>query len=248
MNSIVNVQEILGPKKHKAIIEKIIAIGEGDSITLLNDHDPKPLLTALDQTHPFTFKYEYLESKTGIYKVTIYRAKGMSDFDLSEIASKDLDIAIKKVSNLELRGEVHYPLNFRYWPENLWKSFIEYNHHDYEIETSAELIPIINKVVQAHHNEIPELWDIQSVFSQLVKDIEMHCAEQKERFISEQVHTINKELRHLMARLNDLTYGFASPPDSCPLTVTFYQRLKELCSDINYHLFVEDYLLPHAAK
>lgn len=244
MNSILNVPEIKGQKKHKAIIEKIVDMDKDDQITLINDHDPKPLLNALDNLYPFTFKHQYLVSSPGDFKVKITRVTGISDFKLNEIAQTDINKAIQKISKVNTVKGQHYPLHFKHWTPDLWKKFITLNHHNYEIEATTDLTPIMDKVFKAHKKEIPELQDIQSVFDQLATDIQAHCQAQDELLNTEKLASVNQELNQLIERLNALTYGFTPPADSCPLTRTLYKRLEELCADITYHLFAEKHLVP----
>ncbi len=91
IENILNVT-VLAPKdKHPAIFVRYDALQEGESLTIHNDHDPKPLYYQLLGERGNVFTWEYLEEGPEWWKVKIRkRITGENDETLGELAAKDL--------------------------------------------------------------------------------------------------------------------------------------------------------------
>ncbi len=48
-------------ERHETIFDRLDALGTGDTLRLVNDHDPAPLRYQLDATRPAQFRWEYVE-------------------------------------------------------------------------------------------------------------------------------------------------------------------------------------------
>lgn len=83
---------LLEPKmKHPTIFIKFDELNGGEALTILNDHDPKPLYYQLLGERGNTFTWEYLEEGPEWWRVRITkRTAGENDETLGEIAAKDL--------------------------------------------------------------------------------------------------------------------------------------------------------------
>ncbi len=83
---------ILEPKeKHPTIFKRFDALMEGESVTIHNDHDPKPLYYQLLGERGNVFNWEYLEQGPEWWKVRITkRITGEKEETLGQIAAKDL--------------------------------------------------------------------------------------------------------------------------------------------------------------
>jgi regulator of cell morphogenesis and NO signaling len=89
--NILNVRSIEPTLKHPMIFERFDELLSGESLTIFNDHDPKPLYYQLLAERGDTFTWEYLEQGPNLWRVKISkRAEGLSDETLGEIAAKDL--------------------------------------------------------------------------------------------------------------------------------------------------------------
>jgi uncharacterized protein (DUF2249 family) len=49
-------------ERHETIFERLDTLTAGESLRLVNDHDPAPLRYQLDATRPDQFRWEYVES------------------------------------------------------------------------------------------------------------------------------------------------------------------------------------------
>lgn len=70
-----DVRVIPPPQKHPTIFGKWRGLGPGQSFTLINDHDPKPLYYHFNAEHPGEFEWEYLESGPQTWRVRIGRPR-----------------------------------------------------------------------------------------------------------------------------------------------------------------------------
>jgi regulator of cell morphogenesis and NO signaling len=86
-----NVTLLEPKKKHPSIFARFDALKAGESFTILNDHDPKPLYYQLLGERGDIFTWEYLEQGPEWWKVRMRkRIPGESTETLGEIAAKDL--------------------------------------------------------------------------------------------------------------------------------------------------------------
>lgn len=60
--------------RHESIFATFDALGPGDAVVLVNDHDPKPLHYQLQAEHPGRFTWHYLESGPSVWRVRIRKA------------------------------------------------------------------------------------------------------------------------------------------------------------------------------
>ena len=83
---------LIEPKlKHPTIFVRFDELKAGESLTLHNDHDPKPLYYQLLGERGNVFIWEYLEQGPHLWRVKISKRKeGEHDETLGEIAVKDL--------------------------------------------------------------------------------------------------------------------------------------------------------------
>ena len=89
--NILNVTLLEPRQKHPTIFVRFDELAEGESLTIHNDHDPKPLYYQLLGERGNIFTWEYLEQGPEWWKVKITkRISGEDDETLGQIAAKDL--------------------------------------------------------------------------------------------------------------------------------------------------------------
>lgn len=90
-DNILNVTLLEPRQKHPTIFARFDELNPGESLTIHNDHDPKPLYYQLLGERGDTFTWEYLEQGPEWWKVRISKkVTGAKDETLGEIATKDL--------------------------------------------------------------------------------------------------------------------------------------------------------------
>ncbi len=78
-------------KKHPTIFARFDELTDGESLTIHNDHDPKPLYYQMLGERGNIFTWEYMEEGPQWWKVRITkRIQGERDETLGEIAARDL--------------------------------------------------------------------------------------------------------------------------------------------------------------
>ena len=89
--NILNVTLLEPRQKHPTIFVGFDELVEGESLTIHNDHDPKPLYYQLLGERGNIFEWQYLEQGPEWWKVKISkRISGENDETLGQIAAKDL--------------------------------------------------------------------------------------------------------------------------------------------------------------
>ena len=89
--NILNVTLIEPKLKHPTIFVQFDELKPGESLTIHNDHDPKPLYYQLLGERGNIFNWEYLEQGPRLWRVKISKkVAGEADETLGEIAAKDL--------------------------------------------------------------------------------------------------------------------------------------------------------------
>lgn len=90
-DNILNVTLLEPRQKHPTIFLRFDALEEGESLTIHNDHDPKPLYYQLLGERGNIFTWEYLEQGPEWWKVRISKKiSGQLDETLGQIVARDL--------------------------------------------------------------------------------------------------------------------------------------------------------------
>jgi uncharacterized protein (DUF2249 family) len=70
-NKQIDVRKLPPRDKHPTIFSTIDNLKSGDSLELINDHDPKPLQYQLTSEHPDMYEWKYLEQGPEVWRVTL---------------------------------------------------------------------------------------------------------------------------------------------------------------------------------
>lgn len=69
-----DVRVIPPARKHPTIHEKLSELEPGETLRLLNDHDPRPLRFELDHDYPNVYSWNYVESGPELWRVDIVKS------------------------------------------------------------------------------------------------------------------------------------------------------------------------------
>lgn len=72
-SEVLDVREIIPRERHPRIFDTFDGLAPGQSFTLVNDHDPKPLFYQFNFERPGAFDWAYLEEGPEIWRVRISR-------------------------------------------------------------------------------------------------------------------------------------------------------------------------------
>lgn len=70
---VIDVRTVVPRERHPLIFSTFEALGAGESFTLVNDHDPKPLFYQFSAEYPGIFEWTYEEQGPELWKVRIDR-------------------------------------------------------------------------------------------------------------------------------------------------------------------------------
>lgn len=70
-SDVLDVRALPPARRHDLIFSRLAELDRGDAITLVNDHDPKPLRYQLDATQPDTYSWDYVERGPEAWRVRI---------------------------------------------------------------------------------------------------------------------------------------------------------------------------------
>lgn len=91
VENILNVTLLEPRQKHPTIFARFDELGSGESLTIHNDHDPKPLYYQLLSERGDIFTWEYLEQGPEWWKIKITkRVSGQGSETLAELTTKDI--------------------------------------------------------------------------------------------------------------------------------------------------------------
>ena len=68
---VVDVREITPRERHPLIFDSVDRLDRGETLRLINDHDPKPLYYQLMAERPGQIGWDYLESGPEVWQVRI---------------------------------------------------------------------------------------------------------------------------------------------------------------------------------
>lgn len=90
---------VLRPDRHPLIFAKFDALAVGDSLRLLNDHDPVPLSRQFESIRPGQAAWEYIERGPNLFRIRIRRIASPSPLDVPlGVASQHLQIQSNRTS------------------------------------------------------------------------------------------------------------------------------------------------------
>ena len=70
---LLDVRSLPAPQRHHLIFARLAELAPGEALTLVNDHDPKPLRYQLEATEPGRYGWKYLEEGPQAWRVRIQR-------------------------------------------------------------------------------------------------------------------------------------------------------------------------------
>lgn len=187
-------------------------------------------------------------------------SKGISLEQLQE----ELQIATR---TLQLPGF----LPFAQWPVDFLIDFIVRVHHYYLEQTLPALWPILNEFVNEHVKKYPGLYELQTNFRKLQKDVLPHLREEEEAvfpYIRQLAHayeeknpygvllvkTLRKPIEKLMIADHDeipailenfrrVTNNYTLPEKACASHRVVFSKLRELDNDLSQHVHLENEIL-----
>lgn len=86
------------PKKHTTIHEKLAQIGPGETLRIVNDHDPRPLRFELEHDYPNGFAWNYLESGPETWRVDIVKTTAYAAEPQLELVANSPELSVTRIT------------------------------------------------------------------------------------------------------------------------------------------------------
>ena len=301
-NEVLNVTLLEPKQKHPAIFDRFDSLPEGNTLVILNDHDPKPLYYQMLGERGNVFTWKYLEEGPQWWRVSITkRVSGAETETIGQIAAKDLRKAqvFKKygldfccggkktlqeacsekgldVTRIEKELDqanalpAGRALPYRDWSLDFLADFIVQTHHGYVRNTLPQLTGYAEKVARVHGGRHPELLEVNKLVGEISAEMTSHMMKE-ERVLFPYIKSIVKsgqegvpgqqahfgtvqnpinmmEMEHefvggALARLREITNGYALPEDACASYSLLYRMLDEFENDLYLHVHLENNIL-----
>jgi len=207
--TVLNVTLLEPRQKHPTIFRHFDALAEGETVEILNDHDPKPLYYQLLGERGAIFSWTYLQSGPQWWRVQITKNEMESKETVGQIAASDLrkaevfkkfgidfccggkktlkQVCAEKGLNLAaVEAELAAPsvvVNssnaYQQWAPDFLADYIYNQHHLYYYNTLPVLSGLMTKVSQHHGGNYPELELLDRLFTKLVEELDAHFAKEE---------------------------------------------------------------------
>jgi regulator of cell morphogenesis and NO signaling len=204
---------VLEPRqKHPTIFARFDELAEGESLTIFNDHDPKPLYYELLGERGDIFSWEYLEEGPQWWRVRM-TIRSQGDETLGQIAAKDLRkaqvfkkygldfccggkktvrkaCAEKGLDATRVERELQQvagptegrPIPYDEWEPGFLADYIVNTHHSYIRKTLPDLRAYSEKVLRVHGGRHPELGAISELVVKIQNELTEHM-EKEEKIV-----------------------------------------------------------------
>lgn len=267
---VLDVTQLLPRLKHPTVFEWFNNLEEGESFTLQNDHDPKPLYyQMLGELGP-VFHWQYTEQGPQWWKVVIQK-KSNGDKTIGEIAAKDARKAeaMRKmgidfccgggktirqaaeesgISAEELtraltdaeQSVADIRNSFDKWDADFLADYIYNQHHKYFYEVRDGLLQLAGKVRQVHGQQHPELLKLFELLDRLFDELKMHFYKE-EKVIFPHIRELAVSKRNGSQPLNRI----AISQGPLAMMLTEHESAGEILKDMRK--VSNDYLLPEDA-
>jgi len=165
---------------------------------------------------------------------------------------------------------------FNSWDLGMLVSYIVSNHHAFVRQAMPALLAHTAKVAAVHGDQHPELREVAGLFERVADEMTSHMGKEEQilfPYIVALAHaagdaapapsapfaTVRNPIRMMeaehesagnaMARIRELTSGYAIPPDACTTYRVCLQELEEFERDLHEHVHLENNILfPKAAR
>lgn len=201
---------VIAPRlKHPSIFQGFDNLKKGESLTILNDHDPLPLFYQFKAERPDLFEWQYVEKGPKTWRVNItktkedtktvadillenpkaanvfkkyhidYCCKGSRLFE-EACAEAGLDPQALQEQIDEAAENPQFNMRAKDWSLDFLADYIVNNHHQYIRDTNPDLLALSDKVKRVHGDRHPELMEIDRIINEVANDMLMHLQKEEQ--------------------------------------------------------------------
>ena len=182
-----------------------------------------------------------------------------------KVEPADIYNDLENISDLQA-GEI----DFNSWPLDLLADYVEKTHHRYVEENSTVLLQYLDKLCKVHGDRHPELFEINSVFTEIAGELASHMKKEELilfPFIKKMVSSKQKGedlviphfgtvespvamMKHehtvvgdLFVKIENLTNNYQFPVDACGTYQVTFKMLEDFEKDLHTHIHLENNIL-----
>lgn len=93
-----DVRTLPPPKKHATIHELLESLVPGDTLRIINDHDPRPLRYELEHDYPESFEWTYVEAGPKTWRVDISKTRAFEVTPGFELLADSSDLSVHRLN------------------------------------------------------------------------------------------------------------------------------------------------------
>ncbi|MBK5195099.1 MAG: iron-sulfur cluster repair di-iron protein [Proteiniphilum sp.] len=161
-------------------------------------------------------------------------------------------------------------IDFKSFPLDLLADYIEKTHHRYVEQKIAEITPYLNRIVEVHGDNHPELLVVEQLFQQSAGDLTAHMKKEElmlfpqiRRMVQSQLtgstktetpigsaaeYVAQMEQDHetegeRFRTISELTDNYNPPADACNTYRVTFSLLREFEEDLHRHIHLENNIL-----
>ncbi|HEV2324206.1 MAG TPA: DUF2249 domain-containing protein [Terracidiphilus sp.] len=90
-----DLREVERPRRHPLVFAKFDALAVGESLVLINDHDPVPLHGQMEAMRPQQLNWEYIVRGPGIFRIRVTRTAPPAGTEKPFTAAQQTVVGIK---------------------------------------------------------------------------------------------------------------------------------------------------------
>jgi uncharacterized protein (DUF2249 family) len=92
-----DVRTLARAQKHRTIRLRLEQLDTGNTLQLINDHDPRPLRHELEDAYPGHFTWTYVESGPRTWRVDIQKTEGFEPHEDIELLADSLTLRVGQI-------------------------------------------------------------------------------------------------------------------------------------------------------
>jgi uncharacterized protein (DUF2249 family) len=93
---VIDVRQIPGPQRHPLIFSTSDALSVGESLMIVNDHDPIPLHRQMDSMRRGQFDWSYIVRGPEIFQIRVLRAAPLKGSEISPTIQREGLLGIQR--------------------------------------------------------------------------------------------------------------------------------------------------------
>ena len=181
----------------------------------------------------------------------------------------DENVLIQQLSEV-LNKKEEADIDFKLWSVDLLADYIQKKHHRYVVAKIAEITPYLDRIVEVHGEQHPELYEIKELFAQSADELSAHMKKEEtvlfpyiremvdketkgEKLVKPPFGSIENPIKVMNAehdnegvrfrKISELSNNYQPPKDACNTYRVTFNLLKEFEDDLHRHIHLENNIL-----